>query len=197
MAGQVFKPKGVKTRGAIKEMVKGDQMGAVGKVDFEQSESDAAAGYWTRRLVADPPGGFIFICHCGFKRRVTGEETNFFCERGGWHEGKTDCPIEWKRLRTKTEEFDEQGGEIWEDVTETETIEVPDEFTGRKRKIKIDVPVFIGRLVGEVKNEEFKRRKAAGEMESAQPSNTIINTTYSQKNDGQSAGDKFKQEPKK
>lgn len=188
-----FKPRSVRTRGAIKELIGPGQMGGVGKVDYEQSDSEAAAGMFTRRLVADPPGGFIFECHCGHKRRVTGEETNFFCERGGWTDGKTECQIVWSRKRVKVEgEFDEEGRDVYEDVTEQETIEVPDEYTGKKRKVKIDVPVFEGRFVGDVKKAEFARRKAAGEEVQAQPTNTVIQTTYGQKNDGETPADKVK-----
>jgi hypothetical protein len=196
MAGEVFKPKGVKTRGSFVEQVPSSQMGGAGKVDFEQDEANALNGSWTRRLVADPPGGFIFICHCGHKRRVVGEETNFFCERGGWTDGKTECDIEWRRMRKPTGEFDETGGEIHEDITEVQVIEVMDEFTGRKRKVKIDVPIFVGRRVGEVKREEFAKRKASGQVEVANPSNQVIQTVIKNLNEGKTAGDAVAQHEK-
>lgn len=196
MAGEVFKPKRVLTRGAIKEMVGQSQMGETGKVDFEQTDQQAIEGVFTRRVSADPPGGFIFVCACGHKRRVTGEETNFTCERGGVSMNP-ECDIEWKRLRKKTGEVDENGDDVYEEVATQETVEVPDEFTGKKRKVKIDVPVFEGRRIGEVKRAEFARRKAAGEEVQAQPTNTIVTTQVIQDAGRGSIAEHLKPEKKK
>lgn len=202
--GKTFKPKGIYTRGAFTETVGQNQMGASGRVDYEQTENDAALGQFTRRLVADPPGGFIFVCACGWKRRVTGEETNFHCEATGWNDqGQTFCldgktSILWSRLRKPLEgEFDEFGGQAYEDITTEETVEVPDEYTGKKRKIKIQVPVFEGRLLGDVKREEFARRKAAGEPVQVNPSNVVMMNTYEKKNEGETPADRVKPKDEK
>ena len=109
-----------------------------------------------------------------------------------------ECDIFWTRLRKKTGEVDENGNDIYDEVTTQETVEVPDEFTGKKRKVKIDVPVFEGRRLGEVKKAEFARRKAAGEEVQAQPTNTVVKTEYVQ--DASRAGgipEHLKQEKKK
>lgn len=195
--GKTFKPKGVQTRGSIKDLVNPSQLGGAGKIDYAQSDSEATAGVFTRRLVADPPGGFLFHCQCGHIRRVTGEELNFFCEYSGWTDGKTSCAdgkvIQWSRLRKPVEgEIDEEGNQLYEDVTTDETIEVPDEYTGKKRKVKIAVPVFEGRYLGDVKREEMRRRKAAGEELEANPSNMVIQTIVKQQSDGETAGDRVK-----
>jgi hypothetical protein len=200
--GKRFKPKSVRIRGAIKEMVGENQMAASGKVDFERSEGEAAAGVYTRRLVADPPGGFLFTCVCGHTRRVTGDEMNFFCEWSGWNDGKTTCSdgktqIEWKRKRSPVEgEVDEAGEQLYEDVTEQETMEFPDPYTGKMRKTKIDVPVFEGRYLADVRKEEFAKRKAAGQEQSAQPTNTVNMLQRGMASDGQTPGDRVKQEKK-
>jgi hypothetical protein len=200
--GKRFKPKSVRIRGAIKEMVGENQMAASGKVDFERSEGEAAAGVYTRRLVADPPGGFLFTCVCGHPRRVTGDEMNFFCEWSGWNDGKTTCSdgktqIEWKRKRSPVEgEVDEAGEQLYEDVTEQETMEFPDPYTGKMRKTKIDVPVFEGRYLADVRKEEFAKRKAAGQEQSAQPTNTVNMLQRGMASDGQTPGDRVKQEKK-
>jgi len=200
--GKRYKPKSVRIRGAIKELVPEGQMSAAGKVDFERSEGEATAGVYTRRLVADPPGGFLFQCVCGFTRRVTGDEMNFFCEASGWNDGKTTCAdgksqIEWRRKRQPVEgEVDEFGNQLYEDVTEQETMEFPDPYTGKMRKTKVDVPTFEGRPLGEVRKEEFARRKAAGEEQSAQPTNTVNMLQRGMQSEGQTAADRVKQEKK-
>lgn len=201
-AGKIYKPKSVRIRGAIKELVSEAQMAASGKVDFERSEGEAAAGVYTRRLVADPPGGFLFTCVCGHTRRVTGDEMNFFCEWSGWNDGKTTCSdgktqIQWTRLRKPVEgEVDETGAQLYEDVTAQETMEFPDPYTGKMRKTKIDVPMFEGRHLGDVRKAEFARRKAAGEEASAQPTNTINMLQRGMASEGQTAADRVKQEKK-
>lgn len=200
--GKRYKPRSVRIKGAIKELVSEGQMAAAGKVDFERSESEAANGVYTRRLVADPPGGFLFTCTCGFTRRVTGDEMNFFCEASGWNDGKTTCAdgksqIVWSRKRKLVEgEVDENGNPVYEDVTEQETMEFPDPYTGKMRKTKVDVPTFEGRPLGEVRKEEFARRKAAGEEASAQPTNTVNMLQRGMASEGQTAGDRVKQEKK-
>lgn len=201
-AGKRYKPKAVRIKGAVKELVSENQMAAAGKVDFERSESEAAGGLYTRRLVADPPGGFLFTCVCGFTRRVTGDEMNFFCEASGWNDGKTTCAdgksqIQWSRLRKPVEgEVDEMGNQMYEDVTDQETMEFPDPYTGKMRKTKVNVPVFEGRPLGDLRREEFARRKAAGEEVSAQPTNTVNLLQTGMKSDGQTPGDRVKQEKK-
>ena len=201
-SGKKFKPKSVRIRGAIKELVSEGQMAASGKVDFERSEGEAANGVYTRRLVADPPGGFLFTCVCNHTRRVTGDEMNFFCEWSGWNDGKTTCSdgktqIEWKRKRRIVEgEVDETGQQLYEDVTEQETLEFPDPYTGKMRKTKIDVPVFEGRYLADVRKEEFAKRKAEGVEASAQPTNTINMLQRGMASEGQTAGDRFKPEKK-
>ncbi len=201
--GKRYKPKSIRIRGAIKEMVSESQLSASGKMDFERTETEAASGLYTRRLVADPPGGFLFQCVCGFTRRVTGDEMNFFCEASGWNDGKTTCSdgktqIEWKRLRRPVEgEVDEFGNQLYEDVTSQETMEFPDPYTGKMRKTKVDVPMFEGRPLGEVRKEEFSRRKAAGEEQSAQPTNTVNMLQRGMSSEGQTAADRVRPETKK
>lgn len=196
--GKRYKPKSVRTRGAIKELVSEAQMSASGKVDFMRSESDAASGMYTRRLVADPPGGFLFQCVCGFTRRVTGDEMNFFCEASGWNDGKTTCSdgktqIEWRRKRRPVDgEVDEEGNQLFEDITSTETMEVPDPYTGKMRKVKVEVPEFEGRPLGEIRKEEFARRKAAGEPNSAQPTNTVVMLKTGMASEGKTAVDRIR-----
>jgi len=126
----------------------------------------------TRHLNADPPGAFIFVCACGHKRRVTHSETNFRCERGGVGPS-CECDIIWYRKQRPTEEVDENGQTIYEDETVKEPIEVVDEFSGKKSKKMVDVPVFYGRKVGEVRAEEFKRRRDAGQPIFANPSDHV------------------------
>ena len=171
MAGEIFKPRRIITRGTIKELVR---PGLDGSAD-EQSEEQALTGSFTRTLAADPPGAFIFECHCGHKRRVTYEEKNFRCERGGI--GAMDCDILWTRKQKESEEIDENGKNIMVDDTVDETIEVVDDVSGKKRKMRVPRPVFVGRKVGELKAEEFARRKARGEPVYVVTSNEVVQTT--------------------
>lgn len=170
MSGEIFSPKKIILKGRIKELV---VPGRDGAVDADQSDEQALTGSFTRTLHADAPGAFIFVCHCGWKRRVTYEETNFRCERGGV--GSNDCDILWQRKRKAVPgEFDAMGRPLFEDDVVDETIEVIDEYSGKKRKVKVPRPQFIGRKVGELRAEEFAARDARGEARFANPTNDKI-----------------------
>jgi hypothetical protein len=184
-SGEEFKPKRIMLRGNIVETVNIGQM-IDGAVDIDMTPEMALTGMATRRLSADPPGAFIFVCHCGWKRRVTHTETNFRCERGGVGVD-CKCDILWKRQQKKTDEVDENGMPVYADVTVPETVEAVDEYSGKTIKRKIDVPVFIGRKVGELRAEEFARRKEAGEPIYSNPSDHKDMRQYGNQ----------KQEPKK
>jgi hypothetical protein len=170
MAGEIFKPKRIILKGKIKELV---VPGIDGAVD-EQSEEQAVTGAFSRTLYADPPGAYIFVCHCGHKRRVTHSETNFRCERGGV--GSNDCDIIWYRKQRPSGEVDAEGHEIMEDDTIEETLKIIDEYSGKPRTVKVPRPQFIGRKVGEMRAEEFRARAARGEANFANPTNTIVQT---------------------
>ncbi len=171
MPGETFVPKKIMLRGDIVETVSLANM-IDGSVDITVTPEMAMTGMATRRLSADPPGAFIFVCACGWKRRVVHAETNFRCERGGVGPD-CKCDIIWFRKQKKTDEVNEQGLPIYEDETVIETIDRVNEFNGKTEKVKVPVPVFIGRKVGEVRAEEMKRRKAAGEVEVSHPSNHV------------------------
>ena len=170
MAGEIYHPRKIILKGSIKELV---TPGSDGAVDGNQSDEMALTGSFTRTLNTDPPGAFIFVCHCGHKRRVTYEEANFRCERGGI--GSNECDILWCRKRKKSEgEYDDMGRPLMEDETVMEQIEVIDEYSGKKRKVQVPRPQFIGRKVGEMRAEEFARRDARGEARYANPTNDKV-----------------------
>jgi hypothetical protein len=171
MPGETFTPKRILLRGDLVETVNLATM-IDGSVDINMSPEMVMTGMATRRLAADPPGAFIFVCHCGWKRRVVHTETNFRCERGGVGP-ECKCDIMWFRKQRKTEEVNSQGQPIYEDETTMETLEMVDEFSGKPSKRKVAVPVFIGRKVGEVRAEEMKRRAAAGEEQVAHPNDVV------------------------
>lgn len=173
MANEVFHPKKIILQGRIKELV---VPGADGAVDGEQSEEQAMTGAFTRTTHVDPPGAFIFVCHCGHKRRVTYAETNFRCERGGI--GSMDCDILWSRKQKASGEVDENGRPIMEDDTVEETVTVTDQYSGKPRKVKVPRPQFYGRKVGELRAEEFRKRAARGEAIIASPTNEVVNLNY-------------------
>lgn len=186
MSGEVFAPKRILLRGNIVETVNVGQM-IDGAIDISMSPEMAMTGMATRRISADPPGAFIFVCHCGHKRRVTHSETNFRCERGGVGPN-CECDILWKRKIKPTGEVGEDGLPLYEDETTMETIEVVDEFSGKKEKKKVAVPIFVGRKVGELRAEDLKARMAAGEKDPyAGPSDHVSLKQYGG----------AKQEPKK
>ena len=171
MGGETYVPRKILLRGDIVETVNMASM-IDGSVDINMSPEMVMTGMATRRLSADPPGAFIFVCHCGWKRRVVHTETNFRCERGGVGP-ECKCDIMWFRKQKKTDEVGIDGRPIYEDETTVETLEVVDDFSGKKEKRKVNVPVFIGRKVGEVRAEEMKRRHEAGEPEFYNPSNHV------------------------
>lgn len=171
MSGEVFAPKKIILKGRIKKLVVPGQDGAV---NAEQNDEEALTGAFTQTITVDPPGAFIFVCHCGHMRRVVYSETNFRCEKGGV--GSMDCDILWSRRLKKSDEFDDQGRPVMVDDTVEETIEVIDEYSGKKRRVKVPRPQFYGRKVGELRAEEFARRDAKGEPRYANPSDTIIMT---------------------
>lgn len=170
MSGEVFKPKRIILKGRIKEQVMPGTDGAVN----EQTEQEALTGSFTRTLYADPPGAFIFVCACGWKRRVIYSETNFRCERGG--PGSTECDILWMRKMRPTGEVNADGKEVMEDDTVLEEVELVEEFSGKRVKTKVPRPQFVGRKIGELRAEEFRARKARGEEPVANPSNVAITT---------------------
>ncbi len=177
MANEVFSPKRIITRGMIRKLVVPGEGGSIDGAVNAQTDAEALTGSHTFTLAADPPGAFIFECHCGHMRRVTFMETNFRCERGGVGSDCT-CPILWSRKLKDSGEVDDEGKPIMVDDTVDETVEVVDELSGKRRKVKVPRPQFIGRLVGELKAEEFARRKARGEAPVANPTNEIVNLQY-------------------
>ena len=171
---ETFKPRRIITRGEISRIV---TMGKDGCIDAASLESSFQTGHFTQTLKADPPGGFLFECHCGHIRRVTYSETNFRCERGGVGKDCV-CDILWRRLQKDSGEVDQDGRPIFKDDTTEETIEVVDDVTGTKMKMKVPRPQFVGYRVGVLRAQEFAARKARGEAEIANPTNEVIMTHY-------------------
>lgn len=173
MAGEVYKPKRIMLRGNITETVNLNAL-VDGSVDLSVSPELAITGMATRHLNADPPGAFIFICHCGHKRRVIHTETNFRCERGGVGDA-CECKIVWFRKQRKTDELSDEGLPVYEDETVQETVEAIDEYSGKTIKRKIDVPVFIGRPLGEVRAEGLKEKMARTGKDPFAGPNDVVN----------------------
>lgn len=173
MAGEVFAPKRIITRGTIKKLVVPGAGGSLDGAVNPQNEQEALTGAFTRTLAADPPGGFLFECHCGWIRRVTYSETNFRCENGGVG-NDCKCPILWTRKQKDSGEVDDNGKPIFVDDTVDETITVVDDVSGKKSKMRVPRPQFVGRLVGELRAEEFRRRAERGEPAVANPTNEVV-----------------------
>ena len=178
MSGETFLPKKIITRGKVTRLVIPGQAGSLDGAFDAPNDQQAMTGAFTQTLAADPPGAMIFVCHCGHMRRVTYSETNFRCEKGGVGNDCT-CPILWKRKLKDSGEIDENtGAPILIDDTVDEMVEVVDELTGKKAKMKVARPQFEGRLVGELKAEELRRRAAKGETVYANPTNEVTMLNY-------------------
>lgn len=136
-----------------------------------QNPNMLAAGIGVKRLVSDigktygaveAPTAFLFVCKCGFIRRVVDSEVNFTCERPRNDQGE-GCNIYWsKEVASSQSKYDPETGDPLMEVV-VEECETP------KLKRKYLLPRITGRYVNEVKREEFARRKARGEQEVAQP----------------------------
>lgn len=174
MAGETFKPKRVLMRGTIKETV---GIGALtaGSVDIpegEEAQMQAASGIFTRRVVCEPPGAWIFECECGHKRRILDSERNFACEAE--MVGRPKCDIIWTTKPRGSGEFDDNGDEIMVPEMEKQTITVNDEWTKKPRKVTVEIPIFIGRRKGDVMRASRQAQAASGEgTQFSQPTNTI------------------------
>lgn len=177
MSGEVFTPKRIIIRGKVTELLVPGEGGSLDSAVDAQTDQQALAGAFTRTIYADPPGAFIFVCHCGFKRRVTYSETNFRCERGGVGPA-CQCPILWCRKLKDSGEVDDYGQPIMVDDTVDELVEIVEEFSGKRKKVKVPRPQFIGRMVGELRAEEMRRRVARGEPAVANPTNEVNKLQY-------------------
>lgn len=109
----------------------------------------------------ETPTAFLFVCKCGFIRRVVDSEVNFTCERPKDDRGD-GCNIFWsKEVSPSTEKYNPETGDPLMEVV-LEEMAAP---SGRKYML----PRITGRYIHEVRREEFARRKARGEPETAQP----------------------------
>jgi hypothetical protein len=125
----------------------------------------AQKGLGMRRVAADigksnteiqTPCGFVFVCECGYARRVVDSEFSFTCERPN-ASGQKGCGIIWQVELTLGDDIDPKTGEFKK---------VP-LYTQRKSigKMQRDymMPNITGMYIADMRRETALARKAAGQ----------------------------------
>lgn len=139
-----------------------------GSWDFQAMQR----GVGMRRVSADigksnteieTPTAFVFVCDCGYARRVVDSEHAFTCERPN-AAGAPGCGIIWSvELEEGGEINPENGGVIRKPIYE----ERATPKTGRRYMM----PKISGRYIADMRRETMEARKAAGQPLIEQPEN--------------------------
>lgn len=130
-------------------------------------------GVGMRRVAADigkstsdveTPTGFVFICHCGYSRRVIDSEHAFSCERPN-EKGEKGCGIIWEKELSQSDEIDPRTGNPLNKPVLEERVSI-----GRIQR-KYLMPKIKGRYIADMRRETWEARKAAGKptLEDMQP----------------------------
>lgn len=124
----------------------------------------AQRGLGLRRVAADigqstteiqTPCGFVFVCECGYARRVVDSEHSFTCERPN-ASGQKGCGIIWQVQLEQGDEVDPKTGELKNVPVYTER------STIGKMQRTYRMPNITGMYIADMRRETLAARKAAG-----------------------------------
>ena len=130
----------------------------------------AQRGLGMRRVAADigkstsdveTPCGMVFICQCGYARRVIDSEFSFTCERPN-AKGEKGCGIIWEKELYESDEIDPKTGNPLKKPVLEERMSI-----GKVQR-KYLMPKIKGRYVADMRRETYEARKAAGQAASVE-----------------------------
>lgn len=136
-----------------------------GSWDFQAAQK----GLGMRRVAADigkstteieTPTGFVFVCSCGYARRVVDSEQAFTCERPN-SSGESGCGVLWNVEVSDSEEVDQKTQSFIKKPIYEERI-------APKTNRKYMMPKIKGKLLAEARRETVLARQKAGQPTASQ-----------------------------
>lgn len=127
-------------------------------------------GLGMRRVSADigksssevqTPTGFVFVCNCGYARRIIDSEQSFTCERPN-ASGAPGCGIIWSMTLEDSDDVSPKNGNLLKRPVLVERSAIG------KMARKYMMPEIVGRYISDMQRETALARKAAGIPQSSE-----------------------------